>query len=449
MRSLVPLAFTVLLLGGASCPAPAQQPDTEKLDKLLNSLAANNKLMGSVAIARAGQVVYNHGFGAAQVAPTQAATPATRYGMSDASSLFAKVMVFQLIEEKKLTLDTPLDTLVPQLAVAKGVSLKTLLGYAFPSFEYDPRQVLTQAQVLSLLTETRQRGFVERNTVATYGDSNTIVLELVVEKVTGQPYAQALQTRILSRAGLTSTGYVREAGRRSPVARAYEWRGTGWQPYPAEALRGPSGAGTLFSTPTDLNRFSEALFDGRLLSAASVATMLDERVFGHPAIGQLTSEGRRFYSYYGDGERYWSVAEYFPAEKLAITLCTNGLNYDREALVSSIIHAGLGQPFEVPDFPPPYVPAAADLARCVGTYMSVMPLRYTVTHEGNTLRFTSFREGSFTAEPISRNVFAWGEQRIEFDPVEQRFTLHSGRNSYPFITEEAMLREERALKARP
>ena len=449
MRLLAPLAFTVLLLGGASRHTSAQQLDAEKLDKLLNSLAANNKAMGSVAIARAGQVVYSHAFGAAQVAPAQAATPATRYGISEAASLFAKVIVFQLIEEKKLTLDTPLDTLVPQLAAAKGESLKALLGQAFASFEYDPGQVLTPAQVLGLITETRQRGFVEGNTVSTYGDSNTIVLELVIEKVTGQPYAKALQTRILSRAGLTSTGYVRAADRRSPAARAYEWRGTGWQPYAAEALRGPSGAGTLFATPTDLNRFSEALFGGRLLSAASLATLLDERIFGHPAIGQLTSEGRQFYSYYGEGERYWSVVEYFPAEKLAITLCTNGLTYDREQLMSSLIHAGLGQPFELPAFRPPYVPTAADLARYVGTYVSVMPLRYTITREGNTLRFTSPREGSFTAEPVRRNVFTWSGARIEFDPVEQRFTLKTAHSNFLFITEAAMLREEQAPRARP
>ena len=65
------------LLGAATLTAQAQQLNTAKLDSLLTSLATNNKMMGSLAVSRNGQVVYSHGFGYAQLDAKTPATPAT------------------------------------------------------------------------------------------------------------------------------------------------------------------------------------------------------------------------------------------------------------------------------------------------------------------------------------------------------------------------------------
>ncbi|RYY07055.1 MAG: class A beta-lactamase-related serine hydrolase, partial [Cytophagaceae bacterium] len=86
------LLFLTGLLGASLPAAHAQQVNTAKLDSLLTSLATTNKLMGSLAVSRAGQVVYSRAFGYAQLNPRIPATPATRYRVGSISKMFTAVM---------------------------------------------------------------------------------------------------------------------------------------------------------------------------------------------------------------------------------------------------------------------------------------------------------------------------------------------------------------------
>lgn len=122
------LAATSALSGSVS---QAQQLNPGKLDSLLNSLAANKKMMGNLALSHAGKVLYSRAFGYAQAdgAAPLAATPATRYRVGSISKVFTAVMIFQLIEEKKLTLETPLATFFSQLPNAPTITVDHLLSH--------------------------------------------------------------------------------------------------------------------------------------------------------------------------------------------------------------------------------------------------------------------------------------------------------------------------------
>lgn len=189
------LAFLTALLGAATLTAHAQNLNTAKLDSLLTSLAANNKLMGSLAVSRNGQVVYNHAFGYAQLAPKTPATPATRYRMSSISKMFTAVMLFQLMEEKKLTLTTPLSTFFPQLPNAKTITIEQMLSHrsglhsitaeaAYLGYMTQPK---TQAELLAIMTKLKPD--FQPGAKFDYSNSNYIVLGYIVEKLGKQPYA--------------------------------------------------------------------------------------------------------------------------------------------------------------------------------------------------------------------------------------------------------------------
>ncbi|RZK59724.1 MAG: class A beta-lactamase-related serine hydrolase, partial [Hymenobacter sp.] len=159
---MLPRLSLTALLSLAALGASAQTLNTAKLDSLLNSLATNHKLMGSLALTRAGQVVYSHAFGDAQVTPSIAATPATRYRVGSISKMFTAVMIFQLIEERKLTLETPLATFFPQLPNASRITIDQLLSHrsglhnftsdaAYQGYMAQPK---TQAELLAIIAQT-------------------------------------------------------------------------------------------------------------------------------------------------------------------------------------------------------------------------------------------------------------------------------------------------------
>jgi CubicO group peptidase (beta-lactamase class C family) len=104
--------FLAGLLGLTTLTAQAQQLNTAKLDSLLTTLSTHNKLMGSVMLSQNGKVVYSKAVGYAQLdgATKVPATADTRYRVGSLTKMFTATMIMQLIEEKKLTLATPLAT---------------------------------------------------------------------------------------------------------------------------------------------------------------------------------------------------------------------------------------------------------------------------------------------------------------------------------------------------
>ncbi len=85
-----------------------------------------------------------------------------------------------------------------------------------------------------------------------------------------------------------------------------------------------------------------------------------------------------------------------------------------------------------------FAPAAADLDRYVGSYASAqMPLKITVTREGNGLKCQTTGQPTFVLEAVSKDVFKFDPAgvRLEFDPAKPTFQLKQGGAAFQFTKE--------------
>src|ERR1700712_3027425 len=86
----------------------AQTPAVNKsrIDSLLTAVTADNQGMGSLAISQNGALVYQKstGFSVVNGERHPLATSKTRYRIGSISKMFTAVMIFQLMDEHKLTL---------------------------------------------------------------------------------------------------------------------------------------------------------------------------------------------------------------------------------------------------------------------------------------------------------------------------------------------------------
>jgi D-alanyl-D-alanine carboxypeptidase len=434
------------LLSLGTLAAPAQTLNTAKLDSLLNSLAATNKLMGSLALSHEGQVVYSHAFGAAQVtgAASTPATLATRYRVGSITKVFTAAMIFQLIEEKKLTLDTKLATFFPQLPNAQAITIDHLLSHhsGLHSFTNDPdyptylAQPKTQAELLAIIAKTTPD--FAPGTKAAYSNSGYLVLGYIVEKLTKMPYAQAVQKRIVARAGLKNTYYGGKINPQKQEALSYQWQGS-WQPDTETDMSIPGGAGALVSTPADLDRFLEGLFDGRLVSAASLAAMQEVRDGVGRGLYTAPFDGRKFYWHNGAIDGFRSAMAYLPTDKLALALCSNGGNYSTDDVMVDALKIYFGKPYKLPNFQATgYVPVPADLDRYAGTYAKPQfPLKITFTKQGTTLLSQATGQQPFALEPVSPGVFKFDPAgiEVEFAADKPTFTLKQSGRALVFTKE--------------
>src|SRR4029453_8123050 len=103
MKTKIVFATVLALAVGAGY---AQTLDRAKLDQFLDRLAAKNKGMGSLTLAKDGNVLYNRSFGYRYVNGTEKipGDAATKYRIASITKTYTAVMIFQLVDEGKLKL---------------------------------------------------------------------------------------------------------------------------------------------------------------------------------------------------------------------------------------------------------------------------------------------------------------------------------------------------------
>ena len=161
----------------------AQSFNKGKADSLFDAIAANNRAMISVAITRNGVPLYSRAIGyswyGAQNIP---ANTATKYRVGSVTKMFTAAMIFQLIEEGKLSLSTKLSEFYPQIQNAEKITLAQMLNHSsgIHSFTGDADQYkswLGQAQTpAQLLARMMARSEFEPGTKYEYSNSNFILI---------------------------------------------------------------------------------------------------------------------------------------------------------------------------------------------------------------------------------------------------------------------------------
>ena len=222
---------------------------------------------------------------------------------------FVAVVVMQMVQEGKVGLDEPIETYLPGLIKGEGIdgsriTVRQLLQHTSGLPEYTdttpgsgdifqvkdhyipPRDLLDTA-----LGKPAQ---FEPGAQWKYTNTNYLVLGMLVERVSQRPVGEQIDERIVKKLGLSHT-YFPAPGDRSI-------KGTHPQGYHLSAegkLEDITemdpvwgwAAGAMVSTPSELNTFFQAVFDGRLLTQSSIDEMKNGAVDASSYLGPGTVYG--------------------------------------------------------------------------------------------------------------------------------------------------------------
>ncbi|HKS28955.1 MAG TPA: serine hydrolase domain-containing protein [Pyrinomonadaceae bacterium] len=431
-----------LLLTLALCAAGhAQTLDKAKLDQFFDRLAEKNKAMGSLAIARDGNVLYTRAIGYSQIsgAAKKPSTTATRYRVGSITKMFTAAMIFQFVEEGKLKLTDTLDKFFPQIPNANKITIAHILAHRsgihsftsdadFGSWEGKPK---TKDELLAVIAKSKPD--FEPGEKMFYSNAGYIVLGFLVEKLAGKPYADTLKERITSKLGLKDT-YIGTATTEVSKNESFSYSYNGdWKQEDETHLSIPGGAGSLISTPSDLVKFIQALFDLKLISQESLNQMMQNKM------GMFTFplDGKTLYGHGGGIDGFNALLVYLPEEKLAVAYTSNGKVYPPNSIILGIFDIYRNRPFQIPTFESIAVSAEV-LDKYVGVYSSAgFPLKITVTREGSTLQAQATGQSSFPLEATAPDKFKFEPAGIvmEFDAAKNQMTLRQRGQETVFTKE--------------
>jgi D-alanyl-D-alanine carboxypeptidase len=417
IRPLSALCAAGLLLGDPSPTRDASPPADvrRQLDGLINTLDANDRIMGSLTVRRAGRVIYSRTIGHRDSTPSGwvDSDSVTVFRVGSVTKSFTAAMTYRLIDAGKLSLDTRVSRFFPQLPSADSITARDLLAHTsgLPDFTagMDPYVAIDQQTILRRIAGAPRQ--FSPGSRRRYSNSNFVLLGYIIESVTKSSYAQQLRELVTAPAGLVHTRVGSAIASGSNEARAYYFDDGHWVLQPEDVISNAGGAGSLVSTTEELTRFLSALFERRLISPTS----LHEMTHGFESGGVRSGKGlsaftipeasRVGYAHDGSIGAHTALIGYVPQDSLAVALTVNGHNYPISRLffhVWSILYQ-TGEP--LPTFAPAALPDSL-ANRFVGTYASkeygfTMNVRRTATG----LEAQTTGQTPFAMTYIGRNQF--------------------------------------------
>ena len=433
-----------------------------RMDSLLNYLHENNKFMGSLTIREGENVVFNKAYGFADVEKNIKADRLTRYKIGSISKTFTAVMVMQLIEEKKLTLQTKLNRFYPKIQNAEKISIYDLLHHRTGIVDYVNQDASFHASLdkkhskedILKVIGTYKSNF-EPGSKYEYSNSNFFILGCIIEKLTKKSYEENLQNRIVKKAELGTfenktemtdkgavtkkvfvpTTYYKEEATNTANKESYSYYfdGTNWVKSLENHNSIPFASGGITSTTADLTKFIYALFNGKLVNQASLDQMKEIKEGYGKALIQFPFGERRFYGHGGKIENFSSMLGYYPTEKLSFSLISNGNNFEQNDIIIGILSIYYKMPFPFPKF---MKMDKAELAKFTGTYASKeLPIKITVSEKNGELSAQATGQGAFPLTFKEETTFVFAAAGIEMVFGDNAFVLIQGGMKFNFTKE--------------
>jgi CubicO group peptidase (beta-lactamase class C family) len=298
-----------LLMGSVLVPTAASAADDNRdvtssesaqIDGWITERMSAHDLPGAaVVVVRDGEVVHLSGYGNADPGgrPVTADTP---FLIGSASKPFTAMVVQQLVEEGRLSLDEPVapylepitgefpdgfeEATVGQLLNhTGGLSMEVGLAGTVEIHEGDDALDHRVADLLSEpLSSPPGNGFE-------YSNAGAQLLAAVTEQVTGRPFAEQLRERVFEPLGMSASFASADDPRGNDLATGHRrWFGQ-WRPTDLPYDNAGVAMGYVGSTAADLASFLQAHLDGDPAVPASAAQIAERRVV--PTGWDIPAEG--------------------------------------------------------------------------------------------------------------------------------------------------------------
>ena len=438
MKNFIILLNLLFFVG----PALAQDFDVEKMDELFSTVEENNKGMGSFSLYQNGEEIYEESMGYADIANNVASEKNTRFRIGSISKTFTASLIMQLIEEGKLQLSTKLSEFYPDVPNAEEITVEDLLRHQSGLFNFTNdkayleymEQPKTKEELLSIFRE--QEPVFEPGEKNEYSNTNYVLLSFVAEDITGKNFADLLKEKITAPLGLENTYYGGKINTANFEAQSYK-KEKDWVLNTETDMSIPQGAGAIVSTPSDLNEFFTALFNGKVVTPESLEKMKTMQNGYGMGLFSYPYHDKEFYGHTGGIDGFNSVAGYLPEDDLAVSYISNATDLPINEVLIGALSIYYGMDYAIPVFETVEIPAE-ELEKFAGTYGSEnFPLKIKVFTEGGALKAQATGQPQFPLEAYDQNKFQFSRAglKMEFTPEEDKMLFMQAGGSYELYRE--------------
>lgn len=260
------------------CALAAAANSTSKVNALFQEYDRPDVPGASVMIIRDGKVLYQRAYGLADLEKRIPATSKTNYRLASCTKQFTALAIMLLDQRKKLSLDQRLTDFFPGFpAYGRNITVRHLLNHTSGLVAYES---ILEKQTPPQFTETNQvkdRDVLEllkQQSVTyfppgsqyRYSNSGYALLALIVESVSHTSFAQFLKKNIFAPLHMkNSLAYEKGISVVRNRAYGYTRREKGFERTDQSATSAVLGDGGVYSSVSDLFKWDQALYGGKLV----------------------------------------------------------------------------------------------------------------------------------------------------------------------------------------
>lgn len=254
----------------------------QKLEKQIDSLILKdfkdrNGTGGVFMVAHHGKIVYQKGFGKANLELGVDMTPENVFQLGSMTKQFTAVAVLMLAEQGKLKVSEPISTYLPEYPQGSKITIHHLLTHTSGIMDFTKMKSLSEiaqrempAKELVDFFKNEPAEFLPGEKFA-YNNSGYVLLGYLIELVSGERYEDFIRKYIFEKLGMSHSSYASD--RKVIIKRAYGYqkKEEGYVNKTVINFSVPFSSGSLMSTAADMLKWQNALTKNQLVGAKELS----------------------------------------------------------------------------------------------------------------------------------------------------------------------------------
>ena len=336
MKNARPFVFILLSLYAFGCASSLDLRE-RGIDVILNEYSSSAAPGAAILVMKNDSVLLCKGYGMANLEEQEPVTTSTNFRLASLTKQFTAMCIMMLTERGQLSYDDTLGSLFPEFpSYGKGISIRHLLQHTSGLRDYDsliPDSQTVQvkdADCFRLLEGVDSLEFPSGQKFQ-YSNTGYAFLALIVEKVSGQRFAEFLRDKIFGVIGM-KTSVAFEHGISTGVNRAfgYSKEEGGWVRTDQSVTSAVLGDGGIYSNGLELSHWVSALYHHKLVStetqrlAWTMGKLNDGTSIDYGFGWHLETYRGRMHPYHGGSTvGFRNNIQLFPEDQLMVVILTN------------------------------------------------------------------------------------------------------------------------------
>ena len=332
----------LLLMMSVSLSAQSKKQITKTIDSIMAKYNSPTEPGASVLVIQKNKIIFKKGYGIGNIETAEPIQTNTNFRLASVTKQFTAMSILLLEKRRKLSLNDSLTkyfTSFPEYG--KGIRIKDLLTHSSGLLDYEDlmpaNQMIqlhdTNCMQLMYMTDSL---YFPSGTKYKYSNTGYSILSLIVEQISGQPFAQFLKENIFKKIGM-KTSVAFEEGKSIVANRAYghSYKNGAWVQTDQSMTSAVLGDGGIYTNVEEYAKWVKSLWSYRFISPsmqkrAWSSTKLDNGTTIDYGYGWHVEDFMGNTHPYHDGSTigFRNSAGLYPDKKLMVVILTNRNEHD-------------------------------------------------------------------------------------------------------------------------